>query len=274
MTVAAAVLVAAVVSGLFVKMVDRRRVPEDAASLPRSTPVALARFWAWAAIVVFSIGGLLRLLGVLMSDAVEFDDVPVGAYWPQVPAGPIAEPAPSNDGMTLVSGSMSKADIFVQGVGWGTRLLLASGNLLIAIACIAVALLVHRACTDLLVEDPFNSTLRRRAWWTAIIVLVAGFGGGLLQFMAQAQAGNAALPWWRVDPNAAPEVRGPDEVDVETEGTQAMPLPDGPHFGGGEIAFTPLWVAIVIIVVVELLNAGVKLAADKARLAKDVEGLV
>jgi hypothetical protein len=242
------------------------------------TPVVLARFWATGAIVAFSIGGAGHVLNALTSPEVTLSGVPLGNYWPTLPSGMVEFFVGEGD-ERLVFGAIHSGDLVVSGLGVGARLLLAGGELLIGAACVAVAVLIRRACTAILGGRAFEPRLRLWAWWTAIVVLVAGFGGQLLKFIGQSQAANVAMPRWSIDPSASEELQtllegGESTVDGVTIFSGATPT--APSFGSqlDSLSLTPLWVAIIIIVVVELLNAGVRLATQNARLAKDVEGLV
>lgn len=239
--------------------------------------VDVARTWATGAIIVFSLGGVGHVINALASPEVTLSNVPLGNYWPVLPPGMVEQQYGEGD-ERLVSGTFRVGDLVLSGLGPGTRLFLAGGELLIAVACIAVAVLIRRACSAILGGRAFDPRLRLWAWWTAIIVMVAGFGGQILKAIGQVNAANAALPHWSIDPNVSEELAalygsGGSSVDGTVDYTEA--LPQAPQFGG-DLTFplTPLWVAIVIIIVVELLNAGVRLSAKNARLAKDVEGLV
>ncbi len=239
--------------------------------------VDLARTWATGAIVVFSLGGVGHVVNALASPEVTLSNVPLGNYWPALPVG-MAEYQNGEGDERFVSGEFRVGDLVLSGLGPGTRLLLAGGELLIAVGCIAVAVLIRRACTAILGGRAFDPRLRSWAWWTAIVVMAAGFGGQILKVSGQANAANAALPSWQMDPNMSEELaklydRAESSPDGTVDYTEA--LPQAPYFGGQiEFPLTPLWVAIIIIIVVELLSAGVRLAAKNARLSKDVEGLV
>ncbi|WP_394160372.1 hypothetical protein [Galactobacter valiniphilus] len=251
--------------GLFRRREAGASVGDEGSSRPYS--VVLARFWAWMALLVVGIGGVLDALGDLVSDRVALT-LNVMQFWPTPLPGFEAEPQQA----TAVDPFMDVVHLQAEGLKAGTRWFLAGGDLLMAMVAAAVIFLVLRMCNGILRETPFTAQLRRAAWFTALFVLVGGCTSQALTLVGRARAGGEVLDYSGFS-YTNPAVN--QALGGEDDGPN--PHLDWPYpVAGGtiEFPFTPLWVAIIIIVVVELLNAGVRLSAKNARLAKDVEGLV
>lgn len=269
MMVAIIVVVLGVLGTTIYGLFRRREVGASEGDVAASRPysVVLARFWAWIALLVVGIGGVLDAVGDLVSDRVTLT-LNVMQFWPTPLPGFEAEPQQA----TAVDPYMDVVHLQAEGLTAGTRWFLAGGDLLMAMVAAAVIVLVLRMCNGILRGTPFTAQLRRAAWITALFVLVGGCASQALTIVGRLRAGGEVLDYSGFS-YTNPAVN--QALGGEDEGPNPHLEWPYPVAGGTiEFPFTPLWVAIVIIIVVELLSAGVRLATQNARLAKDVEGLV
>ncbi|MGO3153768.1 MAG: hypothetical protein ACTIJJ_14255 [Galactobacter sp.] len=217
-----------------------------------SSVLRLVRTVALLVAVVTAIGAVMAAIQTLTSSSLDiqarvnsFSALPEGADidW---------------DGATVDSAQVRMLDLTVTGLGGGDRVLLAVAGAVQAIPVVAVALLVWRVCRSALGDTGFSDRLRRGGFATALIVLVTGLLGQVLDGVASGQAAEHSLGSW-----SAAVTHG---ADVSEE----IPAP----LGTVDFTWAPLVAALLIAVVSEIIARVVALQRDKARLQDDVSGLV
>lgn len=179
----------------------RRRSPDD-----RPTPVVSVTLWVasiWAVLALFA--GLAALLGSLLSTTVTLV-VPIESYWPQFP-GVTVEPGEA----TVVAGSITQAELTLEGLSTTARVLWGIGSMLGAFVPGAIAALIALMCFQLLRGAAFTPVVARGAMVTAVIVTVGGLATQVLCGIGGSMASREALAF------TAGEAHGyPDDFDLWT----------------------------------------------------------
>lgn len=172
----------------------RRRgnsVPFDERMPATSRPaiLVLTRFGATAAAGIAVVTAIGLALQSLVAQAVNVT-IPVETFWPGIYPWVEVQQGPS---ATVTSGGFSSADVSIEGLDTGTRVLLAGGHALqgatVAVLAVAVAVLCHR----LLANEPFRPIVARSFIVGAIALMVGGIGWQICFETAGYQAAEQAL---------------------------------------------------------------------------------
>lgn len=217
-----------------------------------SSVLRLVRTVALLVAVVTAIGAVMAAIQTLTSSSLDvqarvnsFSALPAGAHidW---------------DGATVDSADVRTLELTVTGLGVGDRVLLAVAGPVQAIPVVAVALLVWRVCRSALGDSGFSDRLRRGGFATALIVLVTGLVGQVLDGVASGQAAAHSLGSWSAAVSHGSDVS--EEIPAPLESV--------------DITWAPLVAALLIAVVSEIIARVVALQRERSRLQDDVSGLV
>lgn len=205
--------------------------------------------------VVLALVVVAQVVNTLVARVISVE-VPIIGYWPQPPSGVQIQTAGH-----LVQGQMLHAQLELASLPMTTRLLLAGGTLLGGLGAVTVTLLVGRLCAGIVNGQPFTSALQRAGRISALVVLVSGLCGDLLLGIGQSRAGSDGLQvtGWS----------GGEQLDPSTI-SNAMPTPGFSI----EMDFAPVFTALTIAVLVELVAMGIRLHQERSEMAADLEGLV
>lgn len=129
-------------------------------------------------------------------------------------------------------------------VTWWSKALYTAGAALLYVVPAAIALSVASLCRRIIDGRPFGPRLTSLTWWTAAIVLVAGFSGQILLNIGTYHAAVPVLPW----------------LSTQVAG-------DLPTITMGGVDLWPLYAALGVAVVAVLLTFG-------TRIQRDTDGLV
>ena len=222
-----------------------------------SSAVAVARIAAWVGIGIMLIVMVPNIATLVMNEQVTVE-VPVEPYWPQFPN--VSDVVPDHAGS--VEGTITSVMVTASNLSFASRFLLILGSLASALGSVAVLYSIILLCTKLLAASPFDKALRRSGYLAAGAVAFGGFLGQILIGIGSVRVGEETL-----------RVEGFSYASV---GEQDFP-PDSlwpiPSFGMN-FEFAPLFTALVILVVVELISAGMRLAQQNEALKADTDGLV
>lgn len=222
-----------------------------------SSAVSVARIAAWAGIGIMLISVVPNIATLVSNEQITVE-VPVEPYWPQFPN--VSDVVP--DRGDSVEGEITSVMVTASHLSVESRLLLISGSLISALGTIAVLGSIILLCTKLLAGSPFDRALRRSGHLAAVAVAIGGFIGQILIGIGSARVGEETL---RVD-------------GFSYASLGEAHIPDGspwpiPSFGVN-FEFAPLFTALAILVVVELVSAGIQLTQQNATLKADTDGLV
>lgn len=133
------------------------------------------------ALKVFSVLGVLSAGGALVWGIFAFVDMLTSANVPVTqPVRVDVTDIATNGPASVVSGAASSADVVLSGLSLGSRLLLGSGTLLLALVQMMIAIAVVVLCRQLLAGRPFVRSLRRLLSVLAVVVLAGGMIGQAL----------------------------------------------------------------------------------------------
>lgn len=149
---------------------------------------AIARVW----VAFTGLGIVMASLRWLSGGDTWIPGVPVTVTVPSLSCGDI-EPAQATT-TTLVCGSIDHADVTVAGLDIGTRVLLATGELLTFVTVATPGLILAIACSQALKGAPFSRIVSRWLIIGAAVVLVAGLGGELLGSIGRTILSNELFP--------------------------------------------------------------------------------
>lgn len=233
-TVLVLVIVAVVAAAIALVWAFRRRLPATNRRAPFvSATLTIATAWAGLAILF----AIIALILPFQSNAHAV--MPVAVNWPL----PYTEPPTNVDTSTMVSMSLDRVNVGGAGLPFAAKMLWGVGAALGSLAHAAVAGLIALVCFHLLSGNTFVHRITRAAVWTAVIVVVAGFGAQMFQGAGGQMAFAAVL------------------VDLPAEYT------DLPYSVGGTLDYAPIGLALVILSFATLFQYG-------TRLQRDTEGLV
>lgn len=185
--VALLVVILAIIALLIVLVVRSRRRARAAAEPPTtvvSVTLSLAALWA-----IFSvIGAIIATLTILLQTQVQIT-IPVQEYWPQLPQGVFVEGTTA----TRISGGFTSADLTVEGLSMGTRVVWVIGQALGYLVPAAIAGLIAVACFHLLAGRAFAPVVARMSMITAVVVAVGGVAAQMLDDIAGSMAADQVL---------------------------------------------------------------------------------
>ncbi|UCR87936.1 hypothetical protein [Mycetocola spongiae] len=218
---------------------------------PGATRVRVTRVLALIYTVFTALGTIILVLNTLLAPTVSVR-LPVAPFWPTLPPGAQIEGPTAS----VVGGGFLSADVQVEGLTVGTRVLLAVESLGTGVLLVTLGALILLLCSNLLAGKPFTGTLVRALGAAAGIVLLAGFAlqicGDLGAWRASAEALSVTSASW------------PATVDLELLGTPyGQPLPTERM----NVSLWPIAVSLVLLVLAGLIRAG-------SRLQRDSEGLI
>lgn len=221
---------------------------------PAGSAVGLTRVVAIGGLILLGAVNLWAIVSTLIGESVEVT-VPVNPYWPEHPN--ITEVYPNHGDQ--VSSVITEAQVTTSVLSVGTRLLLAGGILLEASAVLAVLIAVIVLCNNLRSLQPFTARMQRTGRITAAVIAVGSFAGQILSGFGAGRAGDESISVfsWASEGLAEP-------IDVP------WPVPTWYV----SLDFGPFFLALGILVVVELVTAGVKLGQEHRKLQADTDGLV
>lgn len=206
----------------------------------------LAAVWAGGSMV----GAIMSFAFVFIPSAAQNIRMPVTPYWP-LPVPGVTLEGPT---ATVVSGGFLEAEVVVEGLSTGTRLLWASGQALEALVPGAIGALVAVVCFQLLRGAPFAPAVARAALITALVVLVGGIAEQILTGLGGSLASNEVLQL-----TSAEATGMPDGWDIST----ALPQPAS----GWTVTLWPIGAALGFAALAAVFRYG-------SRLQRDTEGLV
>jgi len=180
--------------------------------------------------------------------------VPVQPYWPEHPNITDVEPKD----FATVDAQITEVQIFSDALSWPTKILLAAGVLFQTSATVAVLLGVATLCRRVASAEPFTKSLRRLGYRVAFVFGIASFLGQVLNGIGASRAGEETL---RVD-------------GFSTDGISSASAPWPEPTFALNIEFSEIFMALVILVVVELVAVGIRLTNENRQLQQDHEGLV
>lgn len=156
---------------------------------PRPAVLVFTRLGATAAAGIAAVTAVGLVVQSLAAQAVSVT-IPVQTFWPGVYPWVRVQEGPT---ATVTGGGFTSADVMIEGLDAGTRLLLAGGHALqgatIAVLAAAVAVLAHR----LLAHEPFRPIVARGFIVGAIALMVGGIGWQFCFGAAGYQAAEQAL---------------------------------------------------------------------------------
>lgn len=220
-----------------------------------SAVVAFTRIVAWIGVVL--IGGSLLVGAVAaIANGESTLQVPVEPYWPEFPA--VSDVTPDHG--DAVRSEITTVTVTATNLGAATRGLLAAGSLVSCLAVIAVLAALIALCGKLLAGKPFSDSLRRAGRIAASALALGTLVGQTLTGIGAYRAGEETL---RVDGYTS-------TGDQEFPGFSPWPVPAFSI----DYDFAPFLMALAILVVVELVNAGMAMARQNERLRAETDGLV
>jgi hypothetical protein len=101
---------------------------------------------------------------------------------------------PTGAGPELVSGAVTRADVWVHGLSSGTRAVLATGDLLAIVIGVTPAVVLLVITRQALSGAPFTRTASRWLFIAAGVVLVAGISADLVSEIGKTLAAGEVLP--------------------------------------------------------------------------------
>lgn len=221
---------------------------------PAGSVVGFTRLVAIVAVVLLGLVNIWTVVGTLAGEGVAVT-VPVQPYWPEHPN--ITDVYPERG--DTVRSEITEVQVTSSTLTLTTRILLATGVLLQAAAVLAVVIAVIVLCNSLRTARPFNQSLRRTGRLTAAIIILGSLSGQIIHGIAASRAGeeSLAVTGWAAEGLA---------------GELAEPWPVPTLFVNVE--FGPFFMALGILVLVELVGAGMDLGAAHRQLQADTDGLV
>jgi len=169
---------------LIIRWTRRTSRGDTAASLVSAT---LSISTAYAALLL--VGAIVNLTTTLLSPFVTLT-VPVRPYWPMPLPGVEVQNGPTAD---ILSGSITHAELTLEGLSTGARLLWAGGQALYTLMPIAIAALIALVCFQLLRGAPFAPAVARASAATALVVLIGGSAAQIMSGVAGSMASREAL---------------------------------------------------------------------------------
>ncbi len=167
----------------------------------------------------------------------------------------------------IASGGFTSAEVTSTDLGLGTRLFLAAGGLLTAAVVVMIAIVVTVVCRRLLAGRPFASAVTRLAFATALVALIAGFAGQVLEGIGSSQAAQELL------------FIGGAALEDAPAGTDDTGFPTARFLV--EIEFWPIAVAFILGVFATLVRFGGAverqrddLETEAIDLRRDADGLI
>ncbi len=222
-----------------------------------SSAVAVARIAAWAGMGIMLIAVVPNIATLVSNEQITVE-VPVEPYWPQFPN--VTDVVPDHG--DLVEGKITSVMVTASHLSFASRFLLISGTLVSTLGTIAVLGSVIMLCTKLLAGSPFDRALRRSGHLAATAVAFGGFIGQILIGIGSARVGEETL---RVNGFSYASL-GDHNFPTDSP----WPIPSF----SVNFEFAPLFTALAILVVVELISAGMQLARQNETLKADTDGLV
>lgn len=220
-----------------------------------SAVVAFTRIVAWIGVVLIG-GSVLVGTAAAIVNGESTLQVPVEPYWPEFPA--VSDVTPDHG--DTVRSEITTVTVTATNLGAATRGLLAAGSLFSGLAVIAVLAAVIALCSKLLAGKPFSNSLLRSGRLAACALALGTLIGQTLTGIGTYRAGEETL---RVDGYAM-------TGDQVFSGLSPWPVPAFSI----NYEFAPLFMALAILVVVELVNAGMAMARQNEQLRAETDGLV
>jgi len=217
--------------------------------------LAFTKVIAWIGLILISGSVLIDIVTSIANGEVNAQ-VPVEPYWPQYPA--VTNVIPDHAG--TVHSEITTVSVTATSLNFTTRALLAAGTLVSGLAAIAVLAAVITLCNKLMAAQPFSGSLLRVGRLSASALAFGTLLGQTLTGIGTYRVGEETL---RVEGYASVS-------DQEFPG--GSPWPE-PAFSI-EYEFGPFFMALAILVVVELVNVGMRLTQQNERLKHDTDGLV
>ncbi|MDO5735087.1 MAG: hypothetical protein Q4P15_01280 [Propionibacteriaceae bacterium] len=183
------ILIAVILIGVFVAVVVLRRraygTPEARASLV----LVVGRFVALLYAGLVTVGTLVGVIRMLVSDAVRVS-LPVQQFWPETHPWITLSPAPP---ASVVGGGFTRADVMIEGLGLGARVVLAAGSVVQSTAMVVVACVIALLCHRLLSGIPFRPVLARSTAVAAAALAIGGVVWAILLDIGGSMASNQVL---------------------------------------------------------------------------------
>lgn len=217
--------------------------------------VAFTRVAACIGVVIVAVPTLSGLAASLLGDGMVIQ-VPVEPYWPQYTN--ITDVTPDHG--DAVQREITSVTVTASNLSAATRGFLAAGSVVSGLATVAVLAAVVVLCSKLLAAKPFGDSLRHMGRLASGALAFGTLIGQTLTGIGTYRAGEETL---RVDGYT---MTG-DQVLQENS---PWPIPEFSI----NYEFAPLFMALAILVVVELVSAGMMMARQNERLRADTEGLI
>lgn len=191
------VLVATMVVVIVIAVLVARRWRRQGVDTGIAVTLTGSAFFA----TVSLIAAILTFVGLLTQPQVQMT-VPVQSFWPTLSAGDAAIVGAT--GATRGGGGFTHADLAVDHVGAGARVLWATGQAVGVLVPAAIAALIAVACFQLLRGHAFAPVVARVALATAFVVLIGGilapalseFAGSLVSQDLLQNVGGAVPEGW------------------------------------------------------------------------------
>ncbi len=219
------------------------------------TVASVTRVAAWIGVAMTGMAMVAGVVFPLAPGAVTVE-VPVEPYWPQFTN--VSDVTPDHG--DAVRSEITTVSVTASNLSMATRGLLAAGSAFSSLAAIAVLAAVIVLCSKLLAGKPFSDSLRRAGRIAASALALGTLVGQTLTGIGAYRAGEETL---RVDGYAM-------TGDQVFSGLSPWPVPAFSI----NYEFAPLFMALAILVVVELVNAGMAMARQNEQLRAETDGLV
>lgn len=216
--------------------------------------VGLTRIVAIVGLILLGAANLWAVIAILLGVEVEVT-VPIQPFWPDHPNVTILEPVRGDS----VSSVITEVHVTSSALSLTTRILLATGSLLQGSSVIAVLIAVIVLCNGLRAGHPFTQSLPRTGRITAVVIILGSLLGQILDGIAASRAGEESLT-----------VSAWSSEGLLSDFEMPWPIPTW----SVDVDFGLFFVALGIMVVVELVTAGIKLGEEHRKLQSDTDGLV
>ncbi|MBN9155585.1 MAG: hypothetical protein J0I50_02580 [Microbacterium sp.] len=180
--IAVVLLIAIVLVGFVVWLERRRGTPH----VLLSVAAAVARMWLALVIV----GAVVVIWRWVAGGETWITGLPVTLTSPLL----TCDDSGAHESATLVCASVPAIDGSITGLDGGTRAVLALGDLLGIIVAATPALAVAIICRSAMRGLPFAAATTRWLFISALVILVAGMGAGLVSDLGRALAAAEVLP--------------------------------------------------------------------------------
>lgn len=218
---------------------------------PSGTRVVTVTMWVAVAWAALSAVGAIGVAGTALWAPDVAITIPVQTFWPQLPDGTELDGTTA----TRVSGGFTSAEVTLNGLAIGTRIMWAISQAVAWLVPGTIAALIALACARLRAGRPFAPSIASMASVTAVVVALGGLVAQVLGDIAGAAAAEQLLRW---DGATYPDVTG-----IEDALQAWWPQP------GFEVTipFWPIAAGLAFAALAAVFRYG-------SRLQRDTEGLV